>query len=442
MENNNSNQPENRGPYNGQGGADSGSGQSAPQPQNPYTNPYYNGFDGGLYGGYQNNGNQNNAPYNAGQYGAGGYYDPNNQYGAQSGAPGGAYQQPDGSGQKYVFINGQMYISGNYSDEKKSRLKKAYRRLGNSIGLPLCLFFLGVLILGYFVGQIIAAISTITGRNMTAILDDPNFKYALNAAVSIILLTVPFLVTPAMTGYKWSDTVPLKKAPLGKSTAVVMLGLGVCALSNIASSVFGVIFKNITGDDVVSNDTGQGEGVVSFAITLFCIGVLPALVEEFAFRGVILGTMRKYMSDGASIFLSAMLFALLHGNLVQIPFAFGVGLVLGYAAVYTGSMIPGVVIHGINNAMSVVLSYALAGAALTVNGIISMLYLVVLLLIGACGLIMLLKIDRDALRLSKERTEDSGMKVKYFCSSAWIIVFYVICALKVFITQRFAGMSS
>ena len=104
MENNNSSQPENRDPYNGQGGADSGSKQSAMQPQNPYTNPYYNGFDGGLYGGYQNNGNQNNAPYNAGQYGTGGYYDPNNQYGAQSGAPGGAYQQPDGSGQKYVFI--------------------------------------------------------------------------------------------------------------------------------------------------------------------------------------------------------------------------------------------------------------------------------------------------------------------------------------------------
>ena len=221
-----------------------------------------------------------------------------------------------------------------------------------------------------------------------------------------------------------------------------MLGLGVCALSNIASSTFSALFKSVTGSDVVSNDIGQGEGVVSFIITLFCIGVLPALVEEFAFRGVILGTMRKYMSDGASIFLSAMLFALLHGNLVQIPFAFGVGLVLGYAAVYTGSMIPGVVIHGINNAMSVVLSYALAGASLTVNGIISILYLVVLLLIGACGLIMLLKIDRDALRLSKERTEDSEMKVKYFCSSAWIIVFYVICALKVFITQRFAGMSS
>ena len=307
MENNNSNQPENRGPYNGQGGADSGSKQSASQPENPYTNPYYNGFDGGLYGGYQNNGNQNNAPYNAGQYGTGGYYDPNNQYGAQSGAPGGAYQQPDGSGQKYVFINGQMYVNGNYSDEKRSRLKKAYRRLGNSIGLPLCLYFLGSVVLGILLGRILNAISVITGHNTMVLLNDPDFTYILNAVLSTILFTVPFLVTPAMTGYKWSDTVPLKKAPLGKSTAVVMLGLGVCALSNIASSAFGVIFKNITGDDVVSNDIGQGEGVVSFIITLLCVGILPALVEEFAFRGVILGTMRKYMSDGASIFLLSLI---------------------------------------------------------------------------------------------------------------------------------------
>lgn len=434
MENNNNNGPQDRDRNIGQSGT--GGGQPGLQDQGRYAGPHYTGQNGDPYNG-------NYTPYNAGQYNGGGYYDPNAPQRGQNGAPGGFYQQQNmGNEQRYVFINGQMYVNSDYNDIKENKLKKAYRRLGNSIGLPLCLFFIGSVILGIVLGRVLAALSIITGEDMTLLLEDPNFNYVVNAVLSILLFTVPFLVTPGMTGYKWSDTVPMRKAPLGKSTAVVMLGLGVCALSNIASAIFGSMFKSITGNDVVSNDYGQGKGIVSFIIMLLCVGVLPALVEEFAFRGVILGTMRKYMGDGASIFLSAMLFGLLHGNLVQIPFAFGVGLILGYSVVYTGSMIPGMVLHCINNTMSVVLSYALVGVSPMIDGIMSLLYLAVLLLIGACGLIMLLKIDRNAFCMSKERTDDSDMKVKYFCSSAWMIVFYVICAIEIFITQAFSGMTT
>lgn len=338
---------------------------------------------------------------------------------------------------KYVFINGQMYVNSNYMNtvSEHRQMKKKYRRLGNSIGLPLSLFFFGTLAFGYFLGRIINIIFFLTGVDISGIFFDPNFEYILNAVLSVVLFTVPFLITSKMTGYKWRDTVLLRSAPLEKSVAVVMLGLGVCVLSNIASAVFGSIFKGITGSDPVSNDIGISEGPLSFIITLLSVGIMPALVEEFAFRGVILGTMRKYMSDGASIFLSAALFGLLHGNLVQIPFAFGVGLILAYATVYTGSLIPGMILHCLNNTMSVIFSFALADTSPMIAGIVSLLYYLVLLLVGICGLIMLLKTDKGAFRLSQANSENSGQKIGFFASSAWMIVFYVICAISIIETQ-------
>lgn len=385
-----------------------------------------------------NNSNGTEQKYNAGEQSPVQNGNENPYFAGGNGSP---YQYKTGgqnSGDnRYVFINGQMYVNSNYinSVDERQQTKKKYRRLGNSIGLPLSLFFFGSIAFGFFLGRIMNVVSVLTGANVSGILSDPNFTYVINAVLSVILFTVPFLITSKMTGYKWRDTVLLRSAPFDKSVAVIMLGLGVCVLSNIASNVFGSIFKGVTGSDTVSNDIGIGEGPVSFIITLLCVGVVPALVEEFAFRGVILGTMRKYMSDGASIFLSAAIFGLLHGNLVQIPFAFGVGLILAYATVYTGSMVPGMILHCINNSMSVVFSFALAGTSPMIAGVVSLLYYLVLLLVGICGLIMLLKTDKGAFRLSKENSENSGQKMRFFASSAWMIVFYVICVFEIISTQ-------
>ena len=52
--------------------------------------------------------------------------------------------------------------------------------------------------------------------------------------------------------------------------------------------------------------------------------------------------------------MSSLIFGIFHGNFVQFPFAFIVGLVLGWVVVYTNSMLPAVLIHFCNNAFSVI----------------------------------------------------------------------------------------
>lgn len=68
------------------------------------------------------------------------------------------------------------------------------------------------------------------------------------------------------------------------------------------------------------------------SISMFLYSALAApLVEELLFRGFLLRILRPYGKRFA-IFGSALVFGLFHGNLLQLPYAFLAGLILGYLA--------------------------------------------------------------------------------------------------------------
>lgn len=74
---------------------------------------------------------------------------------------------------------------------------------------------------------------------------------------------------------------------------------------------------------------------------------LGPIAEELLFRGLVLRTLKPWGKQTA-ILISAIVFGLFHGNVVQIPFAFAVGVVLGYVAVEY-SITWAIVLHIINN---------------------------------------------------------------------------------------------
>lgn len=76
-------------------------------------------------------------------------------------------------------------------------------------------------------------------------------------------------------------------------------------------------------------------------------GILAPISEEILFRGLILRSFQPYGKKFA-ILASAFLFGIYHGNFIQSPFAFAVGLVLGYVAVEY-SMLWSILLHAINN---------------------------------------------------------------------------------------------
>ena len=84
----------------------------------------------------------------------------------------------------------------------------------------------------------------------------------------------------------------------------------------------------------------------TFSMFLYA-AILAPISEELLFRGYILRTLQPYGKKFA-VFGSAFLFGLFHGNLLQTPYAFLMGLLLGWVAVEY-SAVWAIVLHMFNN---------------------------------------------------------------------------------------------
>lgn len=87
------------------------------------------------------------------------------------------------------------------------------------------------------------------------------------------------------------------------------------------------------------------------------ICLLAPVAEELVFRGAILRALLAWKPERRwlMIAISAMIFAVVHLNPDQMPHAFFAGLLLGWMYMRTGSVVPGVAFHLVNNTMSYVL---------------------------------------------------------------------------------------
>ena len=73
------------------------------------------------------------------------------------------------------------------------------------------------------------------------------------------------------------------------------------------------------------------EQMMNNPLGIISIVVMAPLVEELLFRGAIQGyLMRKWNMPYLGIVISSLIFGVVHGNPAQIPFAFVVGMALGW----------------------------------------------------------------------------------------------------------------
>ena len=86
---------------------------------------------------------------------------------------------------------------------------------------------------------------------------------------------------------------------------------------------------------------------------IISIAIMAPLVEELLFRGAIQGYMlRKGMKPLHAILIASAIFGIVHMNPIQIPFAFAIGMIFGWLYYRTGSVVPGIVGHFINNSIA------------------------------------------------------------------------------------------
>lgn len=93
--------------------------------------------------------------------------------------------------------------------------------------------------------------------------------------------------------------------------------------------------------------------------------ILSPLAEEIAFRGAALSRLRNSFGGYSAALISAVLFAAYHMSLAQLPYTFVLGLCLAITAQRCGSIIPCIIIHALNNLLTLAVSLSDTTAAIT-----------------------------------------------------------------------------
>lgn len=182
--------------------------------------------------------------------------------------------------------------------------------------------------------------------------------------------TVPMLIASsslasvaAIALFAWKKWTPVNRVFMQSRPWVVLVWSVVAALGAILPSMglqdLMPDMPNLVGEEL--------EGVLKNRWGYFAIGLAAPVAEEFVFRGAILRTLLSWARQTGrkhwtAILLSAVLFSVAHLNPAQMIHAFLIGLLLGWMYYRTGSIIPGIVYHWVNNSVAYVMENLLPNA--------------------------------------------------------------------------------
>lgn len=306
--------------------------------------------------------------------------------------------------------------------------KKAIKKTAMLAGL-VCLIMTGITFFwsyGYFSLMGIVGFSREKAYHIAS---DPFVLQIIQIAISTIMFTLPFIFVYSLSGYKVAELVALSKPEKGVFLPLTLMGVGFCSFANIAVSIAGSIFEGF-GVNYSVDRADHPKGILGFIITFISTAIVPPLVEEFGCRGFILGSLRKF-GDGFAIIVSSLIFGLIHGNFEQIPFAFLVGVILGFATVKSGSIWIAVVIHAVNNGISVLADFLQRIVDVEYINIFYNVYLMAALAIGILGAVLFANCKSDAFSFKKPDTvSGEATKHKWFFTQPLIIILIIACMLE------------
>ena len=229
-------------------------------------------------------------------------------------------------------------------EQRKNTYRRLLRKNANSIGTLLLIFFGAELIFSVVLAFLTLALGIREDSS------SGEFFLLENGAISMVVFFLVGIIYCLIRRLRFSAIFPFEKVRGGLLAQLCVIGLSFSLMSNyvvsLVNSVFGLVGIENTGGNI---DVGDQPNILLYVLV---VAILPAFAEEFAFRGIVMGVLRPY-SEGLAILVSSAAFALMHGNFVQLPFTFCCGLVFAFIDIKTNSLLPSIIVHFLNNGLSV-----------------------------------------------------------------------------------------
>ena len=229
--------------------------------------------------------------------------------------------------------------------------EQSYRSVTNRIGFAMLFFELMLNAV-----SVVIAVITVVLEMIPHI--DPVAKDCINQ-ISYGLLYAAIFMLPVLFFYLISIRRGAKPIRCGirwcpETFAYLFVGLAVVTATAQINAIL-VSFFDITAflpEDLLPTVTTATSNY-QLVLMIFTTAIVPAFVEEFLFRGVVLTNLLPY-GKTVAVLGSALLFGIMHQNPAQFLYATAAGLVLGYIYVKTRSIWPSVLLHFVNNFIAVI----------------------------------------------------------------------------------------
>ncbi len=171
----------------------------------------------------------------------------------------------------------------------------------------------------------------------------------------VVILTPSLLMTTMLTR-RPAETLLLRWPPAATVGAALLLAVAIHPLAFLLQTVVTKIYP--VNEQVAEQLHELLRRRDAARPALLVVAVVPAICEELAFRGFILSGLRHLGHRWRAIILTSIFFGVTHPIFQQSLVACIVGVLLGFIAVQTGSILPGIVFHMVHNSLGVLLAQA------------------------------------------------------------------------------------
>lgn len=258
-----------------------------------------------------------------------------------------------------------------------------------------------------------------------------------NCFIYFSYMFIPFIFVAAMLKQNPLEIVPIK-APV--NTKAVLAAIIFAFALMIAGELYANYFQYLLSFlhlKVQLDEFKFPNNTQALVWYVFQLSILAPFCEEFLFRGLILQNLRKY-GNMFAILVSSALFGIIHGNFLQTPFAFLVGIALAVVVIETGSIWVSIAVHCAVNSISVLgdgLTYFYGGMASDV------ITNVVTILMVAAAVFVAVKLYREgyykkAVQKYKNNNAPVSKFVLDFMKTPGCIVFIVFYAATMFLSLK------
>lgn len=317
--------------------------------------------------------------------------------------------------------------------EQWKAMKKALRRKFSTVGWTLLIYYVIMNVSVFFcmfVGSVVQTMLFLSRGDFDGLADaamqmqENAWGYFLAAAVGMVILLV--WKKPRF----WRQEIWEKKKAMtpGSFFSILCIFMSGQMIYQIGVTALEMTL-NLFGLSLTEGLSAMSMDMDSFDMFLYG-AVLAPITEEILFRGLIQRTLMPYGRKFA-IFCSAFCFGIFHGNLIQAPYAFLVGLVLGYVATEY-SIAWAMVLHMFNNlVIADMLTRLTQNLPEEVSGLI--ILAIVAVFTVAAGIIMIVKRREIRNYLASERMNRTCLRCFFSC--AGMIVLMVIMGLSIISTM-------